>query len=238
MIRLLGAGEKEIAGLIVGKTRSIQTSDREGWYYVRKPAEARSWLAEARLEVFDKVTAWLDNETVRIDRKRMRAAGNRQPDGAQVEISRQDPDTIDFKVDNLPDGQEMLHDTIANSLGSALGFLSFEDVAPAKEIDFDGAIRAHFKTFDGLTITVDVVEKAGKSWARFAAAFDAADVRLDAVPEKHKKKMKSAEEAEKEAAYINKRFGPWAYNLPRYKADDFTVTMEKLVAEKKAGSGS
>ncbi len=233
LIRLTGEEGKEIAALVVGKTRSIQTSGRVGWYYVRKPAEARSWLVSARLEVFDKANAWLDGETVRIDRKRVRAAGNRQADGALVEVSRPSPDEIDFKVDNVPEGSEMIHETVANSLGSALGFLSFEDVKPATELDFEAAVVARFTTFDGLVVSVEVIEVAGKQWARFQARFDAGEARLDAVPEKHREKMKSAEEVEKEAAWINQRFAAWAYNLPKYKADDFTTKMEKLVVVKK-----
>ena len=131
LLRLLGADDGEIAAVIVGKTRSIQTSGRAGWYYVRKAQEPQSWLVAARIEVFDKANSWLDTDTVRIDRKRVRAVSNRQPNGDMVEISRPNPDQIDFKIDNLPDGSKMLHETIANSLGAALGYLSFDDVKPA-----------------------------------------------------------------------------------------------------------
>ena len=228
LIRLSDGTGSELAALIVGKIRSIQTTGREGWFYVREPAKKQSWLASARLEVFDKASAWLDSETVRVARPRIRAVGNRQPDGQVVEISRPDPDQIDFKVDNLPKGSKMIHDTVANSLGSALGFLSFDDVAPAAELDFSKAVRATFRTFDGLVVTVDVIKVARKYWARFHATFDAAEVRLDAVGEKHRDKMKSADEVGQEAERINRRFGIWAYNVPKYKAVDFTTPMKKL----------
>ena len=233
LLRLLGADDGEIAAVIVGKTRSIQTSGRAGWYYVRKAQEPQSWLVAARIEVFDKANSWLDTDTVRIDRKRVRAVSNRQPNGDMVEISRPNPDQIDFKIDNLPDGSKMLHETIANSLGAALGYLSFDDVKPATEVDFSDPIVATFRTFDGLVVKVEVVTRDKTNWARFHAEFDPEGLRLDAVPEKHKEKMKAEADVKKEAERINARFGSWAYDLPKYKAEDFTTPMSKLAVEEK-----
>ena len=238
LIQLIdGVGDK-LAALIVGKTRSIQTEERDGWYYVRKPGEAQTWLAAARLDVWEKPTSWLDSETVRIERPRIRAAANRRPDGEMVKISRPSPEQTDFKVDNLPEGQEMIHDTVANSFGSALGYLSFEDVAKAEAIDFSDATVATFRTFDGLVLTVEVVARDDRHWAHFSAAFDPSEVRLDAVAQKDRKKLKTEKEVRAEAERINKRFGPWAYDLPQYKAVDLTVPMSRLAAPKKKPDSS
>lgn len=236
LVRLVDGNDQELAALIVGKTRSVQTQDRDGWYYVRKPGEAQTWLAAARLEVWEKPVSWLDSATVRIDRKRIRAAANERPNGDRVEISRPDPEQTDFKVDNLPEGEKMIHDTVANGFGSALGFLNFEDVAKADAIDFSDSIVATFRTFDGLVLTVEVVEREDKHWAHFSAAFDAEEIRLDVVSEKDKEKMKSEEEVRAEAERINRRFGPWAYNIPQYKAVDLTPPMSRLAAPEKPDS--
>lgn len=236
LVRLVDQSDKELAALIVGKTRSIQTKDRDGWYYVRKPAEAQTWLASARLEVWEKPTSWLDSETVRIERKRIRAAANQRPNGDTVEISRPNPEKTDFTVDNLPEGEKMIHDTVANGFASALGYLSFEDVARADTIDFSDSIDATYRTFDGLVVTVQVAEVGDKHWAHFAAAFDPAEVHLDALSETDKKKMKSEQEVRAEAERINQRFGAWAYDVPQYKATDLTVPMSRLAAPEKPGS--
>jgi hypothetical protein len=229
LLRLLGEGDKEIAALIVGATDSIPTSAREGWYYVRKPDEARTWLASGRLELSDKLTGWLDTDMVAVNRDRIRAASAIQPDGAEATVVREKSADENFKVANVPEGGKVLHETVPNGLGAAMGFLSFEDVKPVGEVDFDGANKAVFTTFDGLVVTVLVVKRDGKDWARFTAVHDPAAARPDAVDEKHKKLMKTPEEVAKEAEHINQRFGVWAYQLPSYKADDFRTTLDKLV---------
>lgn len=229
LLRLVGEGDKEIAALIVGATDSVPTSAREGWYYVRKPEEARTWLASGRVELSDKPVGWLDSDMVQVNRDRVRTATTVQPDGASVTVFRDKSGDGNFKVENVPAGGEVLHETSPNSLGSALGFLSFEDVKPLAEVKFDGANKAVFGTFDGLVLTIELVERDGQNWARFSAAHDPAAAKPEGVEEKHKEIMKSPEDVAKEAEAINRRFGVWAYQLPGFKADDLRTKMDKLV---------
>ena len=230
LLRLLGEGDAEIAALIVGATDSVPTSSRQGWYYVRKPEEARTWLASGRLELSDKTTGWLDTDMVAVNRERIRSARTIQPDGAEVAVVREKSADENFKVEDVPQGGKVLHETVPNGLGAAMGFLAFEDVKPVAEVSFEGANEAVFTTFDGLVVTVLVVERDGRSWARFEAAHDPEQARPDAVAEKHEELMKSPEEVAEEAERINRRFGVWAYQLPSYKADDFRTGLDELVS--------
>lgn len=238
LLRFATADDREIAAVIVGKTRSLQTSSREGWFYVRKADEARSWLVAARLDAADKAKGWLDVDVPRLERHRIRAVANRRPDGATVEVSRTDPEQTDFKVDNIPEGKEMIHDTAANSFASALGYITFDDVKRAGSVDFSESVTADYHTFDGLVLSVEVANLGDKWWARFHAGFDPEGVRVDGLSEESKQKMKSADEVKAEVEAINKRFADWAYNIPRFKADDFTTDMGKLVADKKKPDSS
>jgi len=230
LLRLVGQGDKEIAALIVGATDSVPTSAREGWYYVRKPEEARTWLASGRVELSDKPVGWLDTDMVQVNRDRVRTATAVQPDGASVTVSREKSGDANFKVENVPEGGKVLHETVPNSLGSALGFLSFDDVRPLAEVKFDGANKAVFATFDGLVLTIEVVAVDGQNWARFGAAHDPAAARPEGVEEKHKEIVKAPEDVAKEAADINRRFGVWAYQIPGFKADDLRTKIDKLVS--------
>ena len=45
-----------------------------------------------------------------------------------------------------------------------------------------------------------------------------------ALTKEQKAAMKSIDDAKSEVAHINQRFGPWAYELPEYKAKDFRFT--------------
>lgn len=229
LIRLEDAGGGEIAGLIVGKTKSVETSSRPGWYYVRKPGDEQSWLASGRIEVFEKATGWLDPTMIQIARTRIRAAETVQPDGGELRISRTDPRGRDFAVDTVPEGAKVAFETAPNALGSALTYISFEDVKPAADVAFDDAGKAVFSTFDGLVITSELAEADDVTWVRFSAAFDEAAVALDGLSEDDAKDMKPADEVKAEAERINARFGAWAYRLPDYKVKDLRTALSDVV---------
>lgn len=229
LIRLEDAGGGEIAGLIVGKTKSVETSSRPGWYYVRKPGDEQSWLASGRIEVFENATGWLDATMIRIERTRIRAAETVQPDGTALQISRTDPRGRDFDVDNVPEGGKVSFETAPNALGSALTYVSFDDVRPAAEVDFENAGKAVFSTFDGLVVTTELADIDDVTWVRFSAAFDEEAVALDGLSEDDAKEMKSADDVKAEAEQINMRYGVWAYRLPDYKIKDLRTALSDVV---------
>jgi len=230
----LADGEgKTIAAIVVGKTKVSPTQNEDGIHYVRRLDEAQSYLASGRVEVWETIDRWLDEAMPTVARKRIRTATTTQPHGARVEVYRTDPDSRDFKVANIPPGMKQMHDTAGNALGSALGFLDFEDVRRADKVDFQGAHRAEFKTFDGVTFKLSVIKRKDGHWLHISAAFDAADIKLADLTKEQREAMKSADEAKQEVAQINKRFGPWAYNLPEYKAKDFMTEASALLVEDK-----
>jgi hypothetical protein len=233
LIVLKDGSGAEIAGVVIGSTKSLASSAREGWNYVRLAGNDQSWLAAGRVEVWDEISRWLDDSMPIIDRPRIRSVHSERPGGEVIDISRTDPNGRDFTVDNIPEGWKMIHDTVANPLGSALGYLTFEDVAPVGEIDFSDAVSVQFHTFDGLVFAVDVIRLKGAYWGRFKARFDPAQVALDGLTEAQRKSMLDAEAVQKEAARINDRYGVWAYRFPDYKGKDFTIAHDDLIVRKK-----
>ncbi|MBL6954038.1 MAG: hypothetical protein ISR50_15475 [Alphaproteobacteria bacterium] len=227
-----GKGEA-IAAVVIGKTKVNPTQNEDGIHYVRRLDGAQSYLASGRIEVWETIDRWLDDAMPTIARQRVRAATTIQPDGARAGVSRTDPDSRDFKVANIPPGMKQLQETAGNALGSALGFLTFKDVRRGDKADFDGANRAEFNTFDGITLTVSVSKREDGYWVRLSAAFDAADIKLDGLTKEQKTAMKSVDEAKQEVAMINKRFAPWAYKFPDYKAKDFLTEASALLVEDK-----
>jgi len=232
LIELKDAAGKQIAAVIVGKTKSVSTTAREGWYYVREPEERRTWLASGRIDVFERPTAWLDSSMIEINRNRVRSATSIQPDGTALTVGRPNNTKVDFAVENVPQGYRQTFDTAPNSLGAALGFLSFEDVKPAGEVDFAGANKAVFKTFDGLVVT-GLVKRLGEEefWIRFEAAHDPAGDVSATLGEEERAKLSKPEDVAKEVAHIQARFAPWAYRVPKYKAEDFMAGKERFLIE-------
>lgn len=225
-----------IAAIVVGKTKVSPTQNEDGIHYVRRLDSAQSYLASGRIEAWETIDRWLDDAMPTIDRKRVRAAATIQPDGARIEVFRTDPDGRDFSVSDIPAGMKQMHDTVGNALGSALGFLTFQDVRRADKVDFEGANRAEFKTFDGVTLKVSVIKRKDSHWLRLSAAFDAADISLEGLTKEQKTAMKSVDDAKLEVANINQRFAPWAYELPEYKAKDFLTQASALLVEDKDAS--
>ena len=222
---------KSIAAIVVGKTKSSPTKSEDGIHYVRRLDQNQSYLASGRVEVWETIDRWLDNTMPTIARQRVRAATTIQANGARAGVARTDPNSRDFKITNIPKGMKPLHDTAGNALGSALGFLNFEDVQPASKVDFTDANKAIYKTFDGVTIEVTVKKEKDGYWLQFMTRFDAADIMLDGLTTEQKKKMKSAGDAKVEVARINQRFGAWAYRIPEYKAKDFITGATQLLGK-------
>ncbi len=223
--------ENTIAAIVVGKTKTAPTEKEDGIFYVRRLDHDQSYLAAGRVEAWESIDQWLDSAMPTIARQRVRAASTIQPNGERVGVVRTDPDSRDFKIAKIPPGMKSMGDTIGNALGSALGFLTFEDVRRADKIDFKGAHRAMFETFDGVTLNLLVLERKDGHWLNIKAAFDAANIKLDGLTDKQKKSMKSPDEAKAEVAHINKRYGPWAYIVPKYKAKDFMTDASSLMIE-------
>jgi hypothetical protein len=233
LLRLIDKDGKAIGAVIVGKTKSVPTTGREGWYYVRKPDESQSWLAEGRIELFEKPTAWLDPAVPTVSRKRVHRVVSINQKGEEVVVERELPSTSDFKLMTVPEGRKPLHDAVGNSLGSSLGFLSFEDAGKAADVDFADGRKVLFHTFDGLTVTVDLVEREKDQWwARFSAKADPAASKVDSLPEAEREGMKTPEEVAQEAADINHWFGGWAYRMPEYKHKDFRADLDKVTVPK------
>ncbi len=230
-IALSGKDDAAIAAIIVGKSKKSPTKTEDGIYYVRRLDQDQSYLAAGRVEAWETIDRWLDEAMPTIARQRVRAAETVQPDGARAGVFRTNPDSRDFNISEVPPGMKPIHDTVGNSLGSALGFLDFEDVRRASQVDFDGANLASFKTFDGVTLDISVIKLKDGHWMRLAAAFNDDDIRLTGLTDEQKKAMKSVADAKAEVADINKRFGVWAYRVPNYKANDFMTGPDDLLVK-------
>lgn len=233
VIALKDKSGADIAGVVVGITKSTPSATRPGWHYVRRAGEDQSWLAAGRVEVWDKIDRWLDIAMPVIDRARIHRVRTQKANGEVLHIGKDEPGARDFKALDLPEDMELIHMTSANALGSAIGFLNFEDVKPLAEVAFEEPVIAEFATFDGMVLRVDVTRRKGAYWARFKARFEAGRIAVEKLPEDKRGKMKKPAEVEKEAAEINARFGPWAYRLPSYKGKDFVIARDDVIQKKK-----
>src|SRR3546814_11754243 len=72
--------------VIVGKTKSYPVEGKPGQYLVRKPDEARAWVARGMLDAKADPIDWLVKDLIKIDRNRVAEASVRQPDGETLAL--------------------------------------------------------------------------------------------------------------------------------------------------------
>jgi len=256
LLTLKDRNGRELAAVIVGKDHASKTFAGPPQVYVRKPGEARSWLATGDLGLKEKSTDWLDKKILEIKRERVRAVEIRHGDGEVVRVDRDKPETKDFTLHDLPEGKELSYPSAPGSLADALGYLNLEDVVPASEVDMSEgtSTTARFSCFDGLTVTVTTKTVGDKTYARFEASYEkppepstppppAADGEKEAeTPEESGEEpkepaatttpQKSAEEIQAEAARLNERIAKWAYVIPSYNKSSFQKRRSELLKDK------
>ena len=204
-----------LASLIAGKSEDIGDSSGAVGLFVRRPGETQSWLVRAEFEPHGSRNDWLDKDVVDIDRARIQETVVDPNNGPSYQVLRDKPSDPDFKLAVVPAGREIANEAAPDGVAVALTGLSFDDVRPAKEIDFTGAFRTVTKTFDGLSVTVDVMHLGQDYWAQFGA------MSLFANPA-----------VGKQARDINARVNGWAYKLPDYKGAQFMTPLESLLKPK------
>lgn len=240
------AGGRRLAAVVVGRERFSGTETRPGRHFVRKEGENRSWLAEGRLEASDRAARWLDPELPRLDRREVRAVHTEKADGEVIDMARDTPERLHFRMDgavtvsgadlatgtlSLPPGTRILRETAVVELVSALEYLTFDDVAPASDVDLTGGILAEYTNFDGLVVGVRLKRVAGAWWARFHARFEPGG-------SAHGRTDDAARDARRESEAINDRFGGWAYRIPDHKGDHLAMRRSALLVEVPAADGS
>lgn len=167
-VELMNAQGQVLAALVVGRTRPA-SGPESATAFVRRAGQPQAWLARGQISLPRDPPQWLSREVLLVDRTRIRAMTVTQPDGAQVTVERPNRDTEDFTLLDVPEGRTAKPAVDLNQFGTTLDRLDLEDVARADTIDFANPYRASMRTFDGLEVTSEMVERDGNTWVRFMA---------------------------------------------------------------------
>lgn len=211
--------------------------------YARIPDEAESWLIDRSPELPDTASGWLESEVLDVKMAEVRSVEIRHADGETIRLLKESAEAATFEVEGIPAGRELSYPTIANSIAGALGNLTFEDVAPAKQDGWSDATEVHFLTFDGLRIDISTGTVDDETWLALEASVEPAtiestvadtpeaesdDAGASATPETgNGTEPGDAEPAGQptpaaRAATINERTAGWRYRIPGYKAEQLT----------------
>jgi hypothetical protein len=253
------AGET-LASLIVGNDRVAKTDSTRREIYVRKPDEKQAWLTLGQLPREKEATDWLVQEIVNLDSDNIRQVSITHPDGENFLVFKETPKEEEFQLADLPENAKVKFPYMLRNIATTLTRLDLDDVMVATEMAFDekATTRAVFTTFDGLEVTIRTMEKDGKHYATFAAAFnpdavyvappktddkaassEGEDAQSEKADEKADEKAEQAEEKPKvdaKAEELNAKFQGWVYTLSQYKVDDLEKKREELISVEEASA--
>ncbi|WP_374300357.1 DUF4340 domain-containing protein [Ferrovibrio sp.] len=235
LVRLVDPDAKSIAAVIVGKTKSYPVGGKPGQVHVRKPEEARAWLAQGILELPADPVQWLVKDLIKIDRARVASVTVTHPDGSVLRIARgpgkTDGSSVDFVPADLPKGMKVASAYDVNAVAGALAYLAFDDVAKDSEHDFAKATVTEIVTLDGVKAVVKTIpaEDGKKGWITITASHDAALAKPDAG----NKDLLAPEEAEKQINAATRRMAGWAYLVPESAVRDLTRKLADLIEPEK-----
>ncbi|HYB10743.1 MAG TPA: DUF4340 domain-containing protein [Alphaproteobacteria bacterium] len=180
MVTVEDAKGATLASVIIGKERFGRGGDNATEVYVRKAGDKQSWLATGSLQRNDDVKQWMRRDLVSVDRERVREvdvtpAGDAGDADKPYQLTKEKAGEGDFALEGVPPDDKVKAPYEVDSIAGALGALSADDVLPAANLRADAKPirKVEFKTFDGLSVVVQLYLQDGKTWAKIIAASDA-----------------------------------------------------------------
>lgn len=179
-LRLLAAEDEVLAAILIGERRGVAGDLPQ--FYVRRPGQAQTWLAEGPLEPARRASLWLDDDLIDIPAERVCALQVRHAAGEMVHISRPQGDAEPALV-NLSEaeaeaeaeagaGAARVADPVrVRAALYGLQRLQLQDVVRPGElaVDWAAAVEARFETCDGLAVTVRSLPHQAARYLRLEA---------------------------------------------------------------------
>lgn len=237
LLTLSDAAGKPLVSLIVGKDRmSSAASDSHG-LYVRLPDRKQALLVESNLQASVRVADWIDRDLVNISPDRISSINIVHADGLDVTLNRAGGEK-DLVLENVPEGKRARSDYTLKRMESILENVQVDNVTAAANLKFPGtAVTATVSTTDGLSAVITSATAQDKHYATFTFQYKAPEKTSDAGDNtggddaKAKDDSKKATDVAKQVAELSAKTAGWAYQIPDYKFDTFTRTLNDLVED-------
>jgi hypothetical protein len=167
LVRVENADGEVLAEAIIGKQRAQLTGQQSSGTYIRRPGEAKTWLASGSVQPALEVQEWLDSEVVDLQGDGVRRIEVTPAEGAGYTILR-DEKGGELRLEGLGDDEQMKPDANLGRLANALSSVGLEDVRPRDQVEWpEQRPTARFITFDGLQVTVGLAKIGEEHWATF-----------------------------------------------------------------------
>jgi hypothetical protein len=196
-----------ILKLIVGKKKYDTLGQGHDGVYIRKPDDARTWLAEPAITLPTDQLGWIDRKVLDIDADTIKDIVLTPDGGKPLELSR-DKKEDKFQVKDLPKDAKLKQQDPGEAISSSFRYLDLDDVKPAAQVTAPAAATAHIETFGGLSCDVTLIKQDG-TWVTIA--------------------VKGTGDSAKQADEIAKRTGGWAYKIADARAATLQDKLSDLV---------
>ena len=214
---------KVLASGVIGKRQAGLFGEGGGGTYLRRGSDAQSWLAEGIVDLGAEPNDWMIRDIVNFEAEDIARLVLNQPDGAEITVTRADRKAKDYVVTGVPEGRELKDSNEGKNLAGGLWRLTFEDVKPAKDLEFtDKPYTAVYETFDGITVRVEMTMVDNVVWGRFSASAENAEGDDEAK-----------EALVKKAAEITERAKGWVYELSPGEGEKLTTKIEDVLEKPK-----
>lgn len=229
-IRVSGADGEPMVDVILGKTRYNMPGTTRDGIYLRFPDKEQTWLAIGQLEASKSPGDWLKTRIVNVDSNQIKRALFRHPDGELLTVEKASEKDEKYTLLELPVDKKLKFASDPENMATVLEDLELEDVRKASHFDFATAnpVVAKFETFDGLEVTLQLIEFKTPGATEEDEDVTNSWVQLSAKATKV--------EAEKQAQEISAHTAGWAYKIPGYKATRLNKRLSSIIEDKKAGS--
>jgi hypothetical protein len=177
--------------------------------FVRRPGENQSYLAKAVFPLHGAVANWIRRDLFDMAPGRLQEVVVTPANGPGFAVGRATPND---NVSVLRPTVETPNIQLINNLGFAVAAFAITDVQPASGFDFTGASQVEARGFDGLAVTLAVVQRNGEYWTQVSA---------QTAPN-------APETVIAEAAAINARTRGWAFRLPPEKGQVLIASLQQL----------
>ena len=159
-IEALDGEGKPLAALILGG-RKVSGGSLVG-SYVRKPGEARSWLATGTLDLGEGPADWLMDAVIDVPADDVVRVTVSHPDGSTWTGRRETPEAKHLTVSGITLRTPFSVDDIAGVFAD----LTLEDVRPGADITMAErfVIKGEFETADGTVLSTRYAELMGEHW--------------------------------------------------------------------------
>lgn len=222
-VELFDKSGDKLADLIVGLEKPTLTGP--GQLYVRRPGEARAWLARGKVTVPKERRDWVDRMIVEVDLPRIRETTLFVEGEKPLRIYKKTDRDQDFIVERMPENYELKELFGAEDISRSIQNLAFEEVKPNAEIGIDLEKTPHVRhiTFDGLIIEGWSKRIGKKLWFTFRARPD---------PNPGPKEKVDKDKIAKEVAKINRVNTGWAYTLNKFETKNMLKTLKSMIQPK------